>query len=886
LAVEQSRDASPGAAVAPGAAPKVGVVLAFTGHYSSVRVIARFLELMGVSVARSRFTTPRILEAGTTLTSVDLCLPLRVYVGHVHHLLHEHPDLQAIVAPNVLSEDGRSSTCAKYRDIGGVAIRSLCGSLPYLVQHEGGWAKRLAGLVGGETMACPHRIPRFLMPDIHLLDELEMRNICYNVYADIMQWSRARKALLLLPRREGSAVARLEQAAGQAYAEIVARPASLHRLLADEEKPRLALVGRPYLVDDPVLTCDLKRWFAERGVSVITARDVPAGHLRLDDVDGYYDSHREGQAFIHYIHDVVDGVICLGCFGCHPDAFQVDHLAEYARSFGAACWTFRFDESASLAGFHTRFETILAFLQQRRDERLRNGSLPNRGKRGSAPMSLARAGIKGDHGPQAALLPAVARRPLFTWPYMGEIINLGLAEAGYQLGLAEYLEPPAVLSERAMLLGSERYTESCSPYAYSTGSLKDTLARVATASEEQLRAGQKPEPRRIIMIMLHGEGPCTFGWYSLMQRREIPAAFQERLAACGHTVEMATAGMQGLADFARQLYEAGKAPRLRPILDFLGARSAATGLLAHSRSGVRLLRFLVTVWSLSRPVWAKVDAAERLRARSLILRAHELRPGSVAAAYQEALGLLGREHTVRGIARAERKGYALLEAVSRDKEIKPRVATVGEIYVALTSFANRGTVETLLAREGLEVVEAITVAGFARHSLREIKRRALRGLWFVRPLLQWLRRHNLHPRLEHLRDALARPFLVHEVGGDGVPTVGGARRYVEQGCDGIVHLHPFKCMPEAIAKDAVKEIARTYGVRYLALDFNRETDIERLRTEVATFAALLRAEAGHKLSGGMPAFRRLERLELARRRAIGRLLAKSYASYRRPRHTD
>lgn len=92
---------------------KVGFVEAFTGHYRSSRMIARFLELMGVEVVRSGITTPAILEAGTTLASADFCVPLRVYVGHVHRLLADHPDLDFLLAPNVLSEDGKSSTCAK-----------------------------------------------------------------------------------------------------------------------------------------------------------------------------------------------------------------------------------------------------------------------------------------------------------------------------------------------------------------------------------------------------------------------------------------------------------------------------------------------------------------------------------------------------------------------------------------------------------------------------------------------------------------------------------------------------------------------------------------------------------------------------------------------------
>ena len=66
---------------------KVGIVLAFTGHYEAVRILKRFLELMGLDVVSSELTTPKIIEAGTTLSGSDLCLPLRPGVGHVYRLL-------------------------------------------------------------------------------------------------------------------------------------------------------------------------------------------------------------------------------------------------------------------------------------------------------------------------------------------------------------------------------------------------------------------------------------------------------------------------------------------------------------------------------------------------------------------------------------------------------------------------------------------------------------------------------------------------------------------------------------------------------------------------------------------------------------------------------
>jgi predicted nucleotide-binding protein (sugar kinase/HSP70/actin superfamily) len=241
---------------------------------------------------------------------------------------------------------------------------------------------------------------------------------------------------------------------------------------------------------------------------------------------------------------------------------------------------------------------------------------------------------------------------------------------------------------------------------------------------------------------------------------------------------------------------------------------------------------------------------------------------------------------VEEIREAHRRGVELLGQVPRDPSPRPRVVVVGEIYVALTSFANRGTVENLLGREGIEVVEGVTLGGFVRHSLREMKRRARRNHPLLRPLLDALSRRGVRLLEQRIRDPEARPFLVHEVGGDGLLSVAHARHEVEEGADGILHLFPFKCMPEGIAKDAVKEIADLYGVRYLSLSFDKETDIERLKTEISTFASLLRAEMSRRGGGDPSRYWAWKREEIARRKRIGEEVDRLYQRYRRSRLTD
>ncbi|MGE5675628.1 MAG: acyl-CoA dehydratase activase-related protein [Mycobacterium leprae] len=808
--------------------PHVGMVLAFTGRYPAVRVLARFLEVAGMEVTTSGHTTPPILEAGATLASADFCFPLRVFVGHVYHLSRQHPDLDAIVAPNVWCDSHGSATCAKYRDVGGVAIRSLGGMLPYLE---------------GRTL------PHMVRPNLEEATYGVVRAAAFEAYAAIIGLPFMARVAGLLPvalhPRWAPHHAHVARAFDRAWQEVMTtEEGRAEQLLADATRPRLAVVGRRYLIGDPLLTADLVPWFRKHRAAVVTPWDVPWAELEpyYRRVKGYYDTHRQGQAFIDWAADRVDGFIVLGSFGCHPDGFQLDYLAEYARGKGKPAWTFRFDENAGTAGFQTRFETIQAFLEQGRDRRLAGEA--------AAPPPVAAIPAAAEI-PAAAATPALAAtgpaRPLFIWPYMGDELNLALEEFFTTLGLQPFIRPPRPIDGATMEVGNRRYHETCSPYACATGSLMESIrGAVADLRAEAAAAGRPPEPRRIILLMVQGEGPCTFGWYALAQAQHLSGDLAAELAD-GHTLEMLTTGNSDPASLFQQVAQLGHVQRLRPLVRYMEARN--TGEWARLGRGARSLLMLslaATVLRIFAPAWAKMKALERIRAASLLIRAHEREPGSTAAAYRECLERMREAHTLRAIRTVRDEALARLAAVPRDQHAKPRVVAVGEIYASLTSYANRGLIEKLLAREGIEVVETVTVRGFLKRSFWEMGRRYVAGRPRLQRLRRWLEARHLHwlpGRPHHLG---GRPWLEWEIGGEGYPGVQLARRQVERGVDGIIHIYPFKCMPEAIARDAYKEMGDYYGVRYLGISFDKEQEIERLKTEVATFAAVLREQAADR----------------------------------------
>jgi predicted nucleotide-binding protein (sugar kinase/HSP70/actin superfamily) len=452
--------------------PKVGIPQALTYHYRSSRIVERFLREAGAEVVRSPKTTPEIHAAATTLGSADFCLSLRMLVGHVHHLVTQHPDLDFLLVPHLCSEDGeKTTTCSKYRDAGGVALRSLTTTLDYLMQHAPQDTRQAAAAIlqaAGVPRTSGDRFPVLLQPYICSLQREDMFNVCFGVYCDVFGISSAvRIAEGLVPQRlQGILAPHLRRCVAPfetAYEAVMRRDTRrLDRFLADTQAVRVGLICREYLVDEPLLTADVKAWFMKAGARVITPEDVRAEDLPPGPQApwAFYDTHRRFDALVEFLAPHVDGFIFAGSFGCHPDAFIMDLLLDRVRRQGIPAWLFRYDEQSGSAGFQTRYETIMRLLEQRRDRRLAGGlQTPS-----AHPWPAANASDAADakHASTIVTNPAEEqhRVPLLIWPYMSDHIDLIMRELLEQGGLTQYALPPKTASDVTLSLGSDTFTDS------------------------------------------------------------------------------------------------------------------------------------------------------------------------------------------------------------------------------------------------------------------------------------------------------------------------------------------------------------------------------------------------------------------------------------------
>jgi predicted nucleotide-binding protein (sugar kinase/HSP70/actin superfamily) len=265
------------------------------------------------------------------------------------------------------------------------------------------------------------------------------------------------------------------------------------------------------------------------------------------------------------------------------------------------------------------------------------------------------------------------------------------------------------------------------------------------------------------------------------------------------------------------------------------------------------------------------DVLDRILWRA---RPYERSPGAVEAVVAPAAAEMERLLESGGLRTDFRPFHGLVartaaaarEAVDPAAPPRPRVGVIGEIFVRSHPGSNEELLREL-ERHGAEVVNAslaewITYATWSR--VLEHRRgcaRALRG-WRPgaarRSLRRWLgqaaeyryldwRRRRLYAAAARHLD-IAPDHAVHEVarrpdgerhfsfavGTEAVLGIGGALEHAAHGCDGVVNVYPFTCMPGTMATAVLGPLLGGMGLPYLEVpcDGTRQPNRE---TAVRTF---------------------------------------------------
>ena len=293
------------------------------------------------------------------------------------------------------------------------------------------------------------------------------------------------------------------------------------------------------------------------------------------------------------------------------------------------------------------------------------------------------------------------------------------------------------------------------------------------------------------IVMAAGPGLCRFGYYAKLQKHIL----EEQ----GYHFDMVTT----------ELFE-GKFIGVSRFVKRLSGDASTIRVAAAIRLGLKKIGAL--------------DDIERV--------VHKIRPveaaqGTATRVFQEAKQALDQAPGVKAVEAVKEEFIRRLDAAERNPNADPlKVGVIGEFYVVLEPFSNMD-VEIELGKLGVEVHRTTFVSEWTKFSL------------FL-SILGINEKAKLHKA--------AMPYLKRDVGGDGWETVGEVAYHAGH-FDGLVHLAPFTCMPEIVAKNIIPSMKEQ--IPLLTIICDEQMGRAGMMTRLEAFVDLLRRRRdAQRKSGG------------------------------------
>jgi len=306
-------------------------------YYKYFPLWETFFQRLGAEVVFSGPTNKQILSAGALEAENELCLPVKVFYGHLLSLADK---VDTIFIPRFVSVEKSAYTCPKFLGLPDMA-RAADVELPPIIDPTINWK---------------------------------------------LGWRQYAKTVLELGKEfTGNRVkiAAAYQAgvkALQTYQERIRAGATPVDILEGKEPPRgaatlkIGLAGHPYNIYDRHTSMNLIKRLREMGAEVLTGEMLPFDVIEKEadtlpkQIFWTYEREVVGSVFHWSRNHSVDGIIYVLAFPCGPDSLIQTLMEHEMRREGSTVpmMSLVIDEHSAEAGFLTRIEAFVDMLVRKK----------------------------------------------------------------------------------------------------------------------------------------------------------------------------------------------------------------------------------------------------------------------------------------------------------------------------------------------------------------------------------------------------------------------------------------------------------------------------------------------------------------------------------------
>lgn len=308
----------------------------------------KLLEELGVEVVLSQPTNKKIVEEGVTMGFGELCLPVKVYYGHVLKLIKDNPDLDYLFVPRYVAEVKEAYFCPKFISLPDV-IRILPG-VPPLLDFEVN-VKEFPISVSVINLA-----KQLGKSQSVALEAYKKANKYHDEYLEFLRNGAPVEHALRLVQRDLDFTLPKRKHSGNV---------------------RLLILGHGYNLFDTFVNLDFQKKLREQDVEIITIENLPESLFKVPVIvnkrlRNYWHHEEEIMQAIRYFltkgRNQIDGVIFLISFACGPDSLIAELIMRDMKVVGLPFLQIIMDEHSGEAGLKTRVESFTDMIKRKKQK--------------------------------------------------------------------------------------------------------------------------------------------------------------------------------------------------------------------------------------------------------------------------------------------------------------------------------------------------------------------------------------------------------------------------------------------------------------------------------------------------------------------------------------
>ena len=291
---------------------KVGIVRSLFYYYYK-DIWESFFKYLNISYIVSPKTTEEILKKGSALAIDEMCLAMKVYLGHIDYLKDK---CEYILVPRIDNYNSDNQTCTNF-----LSAYDIVNNL------------------------------------------FNIKILNYNI--NLENHETLKKGLLDIGLKLGKSKKEIIKAYKYAlckYKEKRTREVSLNINKLNSSKKKILIVSHPYNIYDDLIGNNIIKYLENNDISVIFSDKFDNVNKLSKEISEelYFKYSKDNLGALVYALDKIDGVIFISCFPCGPDSLANEMAF---RKINIPYINLILDDSSSFTGIETRLESFIDVLK-------------------------------------------------------------------------------------------------------------------------------------------------------------------------------------------------------------------------------------------------------------------------------------------------------------------------------------------------------------------------------------------------------------------------------------------------------------------------------------------------------------------------------------------